>query len=170
MDKKIILITGGQRSGKSRYAQTLALSLTDEPVYMATSRVWDAEHAARIKRHRDERGPQWTTIEEQKELGRHDLSHRVVVVDCVTLWATNYFFDLHSDADKALAEMKAEFGRLTLREAVFILVTNEIGMGEMSQNDLQRKFAGLQGLLNQYIASKADEVFLMLSGIPLKIK
>lgn len=168
--KKIILITGGQRSGKSRYGQQMALSLSAHPVYLATSRIWDEEHRRRIERHKSERGSEWTNIEEEKELSNHALTDRVVLIDCITLWATNYFFDLQSDTENALAELKKEFDKLTEQDAVFIFVTNEIGMGEMSQNEIQRKFADLQGWLNQYIASKSDEAYLMVSGIPMKIK
>jgi len=168
--KKIIMITGGQRSGKSRYAQELALALSANPVYLATSRIWDDEHRLRIERHKAERGMEWTNIEEEKELSKHRLTQRTVLVDCITLWATNFFFDLQSDTEKALAELKAEFDEFTEQEAQFIFVTNEIGMGEMSPNEIQRKFADLQGWLNQYIALKADEVYLMVSGISLKIK
>ena len=168
--KKIILITGGQRSGKSRYAQEMALSLSPNPVYLATSRVWDDEHRVRIERHKAERGNEWTNIEEDKELSKHRLEGKTILIDCVTLWATNYFFDLNSDTEKALAELKTEFDRFTEQDARFIFVTNEIGMGEMPQNELQRKFADLQGWLNQYIAAAADEVYFMVSGIPLKIK
>ena len=167
---KITLITGGQRSGKSGYAQKLALSLSLNPVYLATSRVWDDEHRARIERHKADRGKEWTNIEEEKELSKHDLTGRVVLIDCVTLWATNYFFDMQSDVGAALKTLKAEFDKLIEQDARFIFVTNEIGMGGMSQNDVQRRFADLQGWLNQYIASKADEVFLMVSGIPVKVK
>lgn len=147
--KKIILITGGQRSGKSKYAQELALSLSPNPIYLATSRVWDEEHRARIDRHKEERGAEWTTIEEEKELSNYDYKGRVVLIDCITLWATNFFFDLESNVEFALDALKSEFEKLTMQDAQFILVTNEIGMGEMSQNDLQRKFADLQGWLNQ---------------------
>lgn len=170
MAKKIVLITGGQRSGKSRYAQKTALSLSPNPVYMATSRIWDDEHRLRIERHKAERGKEWTNIEEEKEISRNDVKDRVVLVDCITLWATNYFFDLDSNVELALSSLQVEFDKLIRQDAYYILVTNEIGMGEMSQNDIQRKFADLQGWLNQYIADKADEVYLMVSGIPLKVK
>lgn len=170
MSKQVILITGGQRSGKSNHAQNLALSLSSNPVYLATSRVWDEEHRKRIERHKAERGKEWTNIEEEKELSKHDLKDRVVLVDCVTLWATNYFFDLQSDVQLSLDALKTEFDLLIEQDASFIFVTNEIGMGEMSQNDIQRRFADLQGWLNQYIAKKADNVYLMVSGIPMKVK
>ncbi|MDH6313721.1 adenosylcobinamide kinase/adenosylcobinamide-phosphate guanylyltransferase [Parabacteroides sp. PFB2-10] len=168
--KKIILITGGQRSGKSRFAQEMALSLAANPVYLATSRVWDEEHRRRIERHRVERGPEWTTIEEEKQLSRHRFPGRVVLIDCVTLWATNFFFDLQSDVEASLTELKQEFDAFTNQDATFIFVTNEVGMGEMSANDLQRKFADLQGWLNQYMAARADEVYLMVAGIPMQVK
>lgn len=170
MAKEIILITGGQRSGKSSFAQKLALSLSPEPIYLATSRVWDEEHRRRIDHHKSERGIGWTTIEEEKNISKHDFTGKVVLIDCITLWATNYFFDLDSDVKSAYEAIKEEFDTLILQNTQFIFVTNEIGMGEMSQNDLQRKFADLQGWVNQYIASKADTVYLMVSGIPVKIK
>ncbi|NDV95834.1 bifunctional adenosylcobinamide kinase/adenosylcobinamide-phosphate guanylyltransferase [Dysgonomonas sp. 521] len=170
MMTKITLITGGQRSGKSSYAQKLALSLSPHPVYLATSRVWDDEHRRRIERHKAEREKNWINIEEEKELSKHDFTGKAVLVDCVTLWATNYFFDLQSDVEASLSSLKSEFDKLISQDAQFIFVTNEIGMGEMSQNDLQRKFADLQGWLNQYIAARADEVYLMVSGIAMKVK
>ncbi len=168
--KRIILITGGSRSGKSSYAEQLALELSDRPVYLATARIWDAEFRERVRRHQERRGPQWTNIEEEKQLSRHALAGRVVLVDCLTLWCTNFFFDLQSDVDRALAEAKAELDRFTAQDATFILVTNEIGMGGTSENEVQRKFTDLQGWMNQYAASLADEVVLMVSGIPVKIK
>ena len=168
--KRIILITGGSRSGKSSYAEQMALALSPEPVYVATARIWDEEFRERVRRHQARRGPQWTNIEEEKQLSRHDLTGSVVLVDCLTLWATNFFFDLGSDVDRALEAVKAEFDRFTAQDATFLVVTNEIGMGGTSDNEIQRKFTDLQGWMNQYVASRADEVILMVSGIPVKIK
>lgn len=170
MDKKIVLITGGQRSGKSGYAQRLALSLSSRPVYLATSRIWDEEFRQRVERHQRDRGPEWTNIEEEKYLSRHDVVGRVVVIDCVTLWGTNFFFDHESRVDQSLALLKEEFDTFTTQAAYFIFVTNELGMGGVPMDEIQRKFTDLQGWLNQYIASRADEVVLMVSGIPVKIK
>ncbi len=170
MAKKIILVTGGQRSGKSGYAQRLALQLADNPVYLATSRVWDEEYRQRILRHQRDRGPQWTNLEEEKTLSRHSLPGRVIVIDCMTLWATNFFFDNDSDVDKSLSELKEEFKRFTNQDATFIFVTNEIGLGGVSENPIQRRFTDLQGWMNQFAAQQADEVVLMVAGIPLKIK
>ena len=168
--KKIILITGGQRSGKSSYAEKKALSLSDNPVYIATARVWDEEFRLRVLRHQSSRGSQWTNIEEEKQLSCHNIVGRIVVIDCVTLWCTNYFFDLESDVQQSLEDVKSEFDRFISQDATFIFVTNEIGLCEVSENELQRKFTDLQGWANQYIASKADEVIMMISGIPLQLK
>ena len=168
--KRIILITGGARSGKSSYAEKLALSLSPNPVYMATARVWDEEFRQRVIRHQEARGPEWTNLEEEKELSRHDVSGRVVLIDCVTLWCTNFFFDLQGHVDSSLKAVKEEFNRLTAQDATFIFVTNEIGLGGTSENELQRKFTDLQGWMNQYIAAQADAVMMMVCGIPLKIK
>ncbi|HCC50925.1 MAG TPA: adenosylcobinamide kinase/adenosylcobinamide phosphate guanyltransferase [Porphyromonadaceae bacterium] len=168
--KRIILITGGQRSGKSSYAEKTALSLSENPVYLATARVWDEEFRKRVLRHQAFRGPQWTNIEEEKELSRHNLAGRVIVIDCVTLWCTNFFFDLKSDVRESLQAVKEEFDRFTSQDATFFFVTNEIGLGGVSENELQRKFTDLQGWINQYIASGSDEVILMVSGIPVKVK
>ncbi len=166
---RVILITGGQRSGKSRQAEQLALGLSDQPVYLATAHIWDDEFRERVRRHQERRGPQWTNIEEERYLSRHDLTGRVVVIDCVTLWLTNFFFD-NSDVDQTLAAAKAEFDRLTQQDATLIFVTNEIGSGGVSDNAVQRRFTDLEGWMNQYIAARADEVILMVSGIAVKIK
>ena len=173
---KIILITGGQRSGKSRYAEELALSLSDHPVYVATAHIWDEEFRQRVLRHQERRGPQWTNIEEERELSRYDLTGQVAVIDCITLWCTNFFFDRNKPdneqptVDEALKLLKEEFNRFTNQDATFIFVTNEIGAGGVSTDVIQRRFTDLQGWMNQYIAQKADEVILMVCGIPVKIK
>lgn len=168
----ISLITGGQRSGKSMYAEKLALSLSPNPVYMATAHVWDDEFHERVLRHQQRRGPEWTNIEEERWLSRHDVRGRVVLVDCLTLWATNFFFadGAETDVDSALNELKTEFDRFTAQDATFIVVTNEIGSGGTPVNDVQRRFTDLLGWLNQYVAQKADEVVLMVSGIAVKVK
>lgn len=182
---RIILITGGQRSGKSSEAERMALSLSPRPVYMATAHAWDDEFRERIRRHQERRGPQWTNIEEERHLSRHDLSGRVVVVDCVTLWLTNLLFAATMgntgsataasatsavNIDATLKTAQEEFDRLTAQNATFIFVTNEIGSGGVSDNALQRQFTDLEGWMNQYIARRADEVILMVSGIAVKIK
>lgn len=172
MDKKahIILITGGQRSGKSSYAQKLALSLSDNPVYMATAKIWDDEFRERVERHQRDRGPEWENIEEERFLSKHDLANKVAVVDCVTLWATNFFFGNDGKVDVSLKDIKEEFQKLIQQKATLILVSNEIGLGGVPFDPVQRHFTDLQGWVNQTIAHEADEVFFMVSGIPMKIK
>ena len=163
------MITGGQRSGKSKKAEEIALSISDNPVYVATAHIWDEEFRERVKRHQERRGPQWTNIEEEKLLSRHDLTGRVAVIDCVTLWLTNLFFE-NNNVDETLTAVKEEFERFTKNDATYIFVTNEIGSGGVSDNAVQRQFTDLEGWMNQYIASRADEVILMVSGIAVKIK
>ena len=119
--------------------------------------------------HQQRRGPQWQNIEEERLLSRHDVNGRVVLVDCLTLWLTNLLFDTQ-DAEQTLATAKAELDRFVAQEATFIFVTNEIGLGGVSENKLQRQFTDLQGWMNQYVAQQADEVYLMVSGIAVKIK
>ena len=151
-------------------AEQMALNLDAHPIYMATARIWDEEFRQRVIRHQQNRGPQWTNIEEEKQLSRHNCSGRVVLVDCVTLWWTNFFFDLNANVEQALAAAREEFDRFTAQQATFLFVTNEIGSGGVSTDEIQRKFTDLQGWMNQYIASRADEVYLMVSGLPLRIK
>lgn len=168
--KRIIFITGGQRSGKTSYAEQLALSLAEHPVYLATAHVWDEEFRQRIVRHQQNRGPRWVNVEEERVLSRHDFNGRVVVVDCLTLWCTNFFFDPNSEVEPALQALKTEFDRLIAQDATFLFVSNEIGLGGVSENQLQRRFTDLLGWMNQYVARSADEVYLMVSGIPVRIK
>lgn len=168
--KHILLVTGGQRSGKSDFAQNRALEMSKHPVYLATSRIWDEEFRQRVLRHQANRGPEWMNVEEEKFLSRHDLAGRVIVIDCVTLWCTNFFFDNNSVVDISLQQIKEEFDAFVRQDAYFIFVTNELGLGGVSVDDTQRRFTDLQGWVNQYIASKADEVVLMVSGIPVPVK
>ena len=170
--KKMILITGGQRSGKSTKAEELALKLSKHPVYLATAHIWDEEFRIRVQKHQERRGPEWTNIEEEKYLSKHDLTGRVVVIDCVTLWLTNIISIEHGtlNIEHYLEKAKNEFDAFTKYDATYIFVTNEIGLGGVSTNQLQRRFTDLQGWMNQYIAQKADEVILMVSGLTVKIK
>ena len=146
--KRIILITGGQRSGKSSFAENKAHELTTSPVYLATARIWDEEFRKRVERHQKNRGPEWINIEEEKELSRHQVKDNVVLIDCVTLWCTNFFFDLDADVEVALQAVKQEFDNFIRQDATFIFVTNEIGSGAVSENAIQRRFTDLQGWMN----------------------
>jgi len=166
----VYYITGGERSGKSSYAQNLALQLSETPYYLATSRVWDDNHRKRIDRHITDRDSRWTSIEEEKELSKVLVEGSVVVVDCVTLWLTNYFVDTKNDIEKSLSLAKKEFEKLVKIKATLIIISNEIGMGVHATTEIGRKFTELQGWMNQHIAKHANKAILMVSGIPVQIK
>lgn len=170
MGATIYYITGGQRSGKSSYAQNLALKLSDHPVYLATSRVWDADHRKRIERHQSDRDARWTNLEEEKHVSKHTLYQRVVVMDCVTLWLTNFFSDTQYNIEQSLEEAKTEFDRFIQQDFTLIIISNELGMGLHADTEAGRKFTDLQGWMNQYIAQKAHHAILMVSGLPVSIK
>jgi len=163
-------ITGGERSGKSSYAQDLALSLSGNPKYIATSRVWDGDHQKRIDRHVNDRDNRWKSVEEEKEISKYINKDETVVIDCVTLWLTNYFVDTKNDIEQCLTLAKEEFDKLIGMEANIIIISNEIGMGVHAQTEVGRKFTELQGWVNQHIAKKADKATFMVSGIPLELK
>jgi len=167
---KLYYISGGQRSGKSRYAQDLALQLSPSPVYLATSRAWDDNHRQRIARHVADRDARWTTLEEEKYLSRLDLTGRVVVLDCVTLWLTNFFTDTNYEVETALGQAQAEFDKLLTQDCTLLVISNEIGMGLHAPTEAGRKFTDLQGWLNQYIAQRAEHAIFMVSGLPLTVK
>lgn len=172
MQPYLHLITGGARSGKSRYASELALQLSDSPIYVATAKAYenDPEFTDRIQRHQQERGPEWTSFEEQRTVSQLPLAGRVVVIDCLTLWLTNFFADTGYTIDPALAMFRAELDALRLLPAHLLVVTNEIGMGVHAETAVGRRFTDLQGWANQYAARRADAVTLLVSGIPMPVK
>ncbi len=167
---KITFITGGQRSGKSSYAQRLAEKNSNSPIYLATARIWDDDFRLRVERHQSDRGENWQTVEEELQLHKHNFSGKTVLLDCITLWLTNIFYDSKNDVDKSLKIAKNVWDNFIQQDFTLIVVSNEIGMGVHPINEVARKFADLQGWMNQYIAENADSVQLMVSGIPVKIK
>lgn len=166
----ILYVSGGARSGKSRYAQEKALQLSASPVYVATAHIWDDNFAERVERHKQERGPEWTTFEAETSIHQLPITNKVAVIDCVTLWLTNLFVAFENDIDKSLAAFKTEIDRLCALPGTFIIISNEIGMGIHAETAIGRKFTDLQGWANQYVAEKADEAIFMVSGLPLKLK
>ena len=167
---KIIFITGGQRSGKSSFAMQKALAFNNNPVYMATSRIWDDDFKNRVNRHKNDRDENWINIEEEKEISKHNLTGKIVVLDCITLWLTNFFTDSNFDLEKSLELAKKEWNKFIDQDFTVFVISNEIGMGVHAETPGARKFTDLQGWVNQYIAKNADEVILMISGIPVIIK
>jgi adenosylcobinamide kinase/adenosylcobinamide-phosphate guanylyltransferase len=168
----IWFITGGARSGKSKYARDSALNLSSDPVHVATAVCNDQDHEFqdRVARHRADRDERWTNLEEPYHISRLSLENKVVVIDCVTLWLTNFFAFYKYELQPSLLALQEEIDRLLEIKAIFLIVSNEIGMGLHADTEIGRKFTDLQGWANQYIARRAQKVVLMVSGIPLTIK
>jgi adenosylcobinamide kinase / adenosylcobinamide-phosphate guanylyltransferase len=165
----VILIGGGARSGKSRYALEKALSIEGARVFLATAEAHDEEMALRIHRHREERGGNFITIEEPIELAQAIAVTKfdALVIDCLTLWLSNIMFaNKNCDAEIDLLASAAQSAAGTV-----IFVTNEVGSGIVpTDNALSREFRDRAGILNQRIASIAQEVYLMVFGQALRVK
>ena len=183
--RELILVTGGARSGKSAYAQELALKRNERTLFLATAQPGDEEMAERIARHRRLRPQEWLTIEEPMNLvaayARIPSDIETVILDCLTLWVSNLLLaampgseteaqhysriqdDLLHNAEEFLAAYQK--GKASL-----IAVTNEVGMGIVPDTPLGRLFRDLLGRVNQLFAAKADCVYLMVAGLPMEIK
>jgi adenosylcobinamide kinase/adenosylcobinamide-phosphate guanylyltransferase len=170
--KKVLLITGGARSGKSRYAEKRALELGRRLLYVATAEARDPEMAARIAAHRDRRGDRWTTVEEPREVAKA-LSAQVgnidcALIDCVTLWLSNL---IHTRREPAVEdEVEILIRTVSAFDFAVVFVTNEVGSGIVPDNPLARRFRDLAGWTNQRLAEVADEAVLMVAGIPTILK
>jgi adenosylcobinamide kinase/adenosylcobinamide-phosphate guanylyltransferase len=166
-------ITGGARSGKSRLAEQLALAHGAPLGYLATGRGGDEEMAQRIARHQSRRGSAWQTMEEPLQLVKvllgHDGYFRVILVDCITLWLTNLLLAC-DDPDQVLVEVRGLAAVFPTLTTPLVLVSNEVGMGIVPENRLARTFRDLAGEANELLAAAADEVTVMFSGLPLKLK
>ncbi|MRR54315.1 MAG: bifunctional adenosylcobinamide kinase/adenosylcobinamide-phosphate guanylyltransferase [Deltaproteobacteria bacterium] len=168
-----IFITGGARSGKSRLAERLAEGFGAPLCYIATGEARDGEMAERIDRHRQRRGSAWQTVEEPLQLGEaireRDGRCRAILVDCITLWITNLLFH-HDAVEPVLVEVRTLAELLPTLQTPLILVSNEVGMGIVPENALARSFRDLAGHTNQILAEASDEVYVTISGIPVKLK
>lgn len=166
---KCTLILGGARSGKSRFAQALAEQEEGRLVYVATAGAYDAEMEERVERHRDDRGEQWETVEEQYDLAaviaRYSGSS-TLLVDCLTLWLSNVILG-EQDVGAAIAGLVAA---LNACDGHVILVSNEVGSGIVPETPLGRAFRDEAGRLNQRVAAQADTVALVVAGLPLWLK
>ena len=164
----IIFITGGARSGKSQYAVDLASKESGDVLFLATCIPRDEEMKQRVEEHRKNRPKDWKTLEEEKDILSilKDCQSDVVVIDCLTLLLSNLLLgeDDVREAIKGLVEF--------LKEASFttIIVSNEVGSGIVPENEMARRFRDISGWANQLMARYADEVYFMVSGIPIKIK
>ena len=177
MSKKCILILGGARSGKSQFAQKLASKLSDKVVFVATAEAGDEEMHSRIEVHKKSRPRNWHTLEApvgiarriQAQIGNAD----VVIIDCITMLVSNLL--VGEGDDKCGEEQVAtEIDQLTecmdKLEAAFIIVSNEVGLGLVPENKLGRFYRDFLGRVNQLLAQRADEIYFMVSGIPLTVK
>jgi len=170
----IIFLTGGTRSGKSDFAQDMAEKLKGNRFFLATAQAFDEEMRHRIQKHREQRGNRWDTVEEPIYLGRvlraAAGSYNTILVDCLTLWMSNLLMK-YSDKEEKLLEIIDDFF-LSIKEinGTLIVVSNEVGMGIVPDNKLARDYRDHLGILNKRMAGIADEVYALLSGIPVKIK
>jgi adenosylcobinamide kinase/adenosylcobinamide-phosphate guanylyltransferase len=176
---RIILITGGSRSGKSAYAQKLAENLPGRRAFVATSPATDAEMRERIRKHRQSRAkPGWRTIEQQTDLLdalKQAEGFEVILVDCLTLWVNNLMYQAEQNRKKitegAISRKCREIiHACSQRSGHVLFVTNEVGMGVVPDNALARRFRDLAGRCNQTMAAAAEEVTLMTCGLPLHLK
>jgi adenosylcobinamide kinase / adenosylcobinamide-phosphate guanylyltransferase len=165
---KLTLVLGGARSGKSRYAESLVAALPPPWTYVATAEAGDEEMAARIKSHRERRGPQWRTIEAPRDLAKalSACGDAPVLVDCLTLWLSNLML-AEADIEEETARLEKT---LVAASGPLVLVANEVGSGIVPSYPLGRRFRDTQGVLNQRIAARAERVILMVAGLPLLLK
>jgi adenosylcobinamide kinase/adenosylcobinamide-phosphate guanylyltransferase len=165
-----LLVLGGARSGKSRYAEARAIGAAGQRLYIATAQAFDEEMRERIARHRADRGEGWRTIETPIALAEtivaEGLPDRVLLVDCLTLWASNL---MHAGADIAQETLRLTeaIGRCPAR---LILVSNEVGLGIVPDNALARRFRDEAGRINQAVAAACSEVVFVAAGLPLTLK
>ena len=174
---RIVLITGGARSGKSAFAEQLARQSGSKLCYLATAQPLDVEMDERISRHQQRRGDIWQTVEAPLELSRaladNDGRYDAILVDCLTLWLTNLLLDEEpgKDSEERIAgEVQHLTATLRGMQTPVIIVSNEVGMGIVPENRLARIFRDIAGQANQSVAAAADEAWLVASGIPLKLK
>jgi adenosylcobinamide kinase/adenosylcobinamide-phosphate guanylyltransferase len=165
----VILVGGGARSGKSRYALDLARKRGPRLAFLATAQAHDLEMEARVAKHRAERGPEFATIEEPLEISEaiRACHADALVVDCLTLWLSNVMLTFGRDVD---AETEKVLAAARQSHAALILVTNEVGCGIVPETTLGRDFRDRAGVLNQRVAAEADEVYWMVFGIPNRVK
>lgn len=168
--RTVHFVLGGARSGKTRYALSMAEESGLSPCYVATATAFDDEMQARIDAHKAERDARWSTIEAPLALPaticESAVSGRVLLVDCLTLWLNNLMF---AEQDVATA-IEALCEALRAANGAVILVSNEIGLGLVPETPLGRRFRDAQGRLNQRIAAVADRVTFVAAGLPLQLK
>ena len=173
MEKRMIYITGGCRSGKSRYALHYANQHFSKKLFLATCEVLDEEMARRVENHKKVRGPEWQTIEEPleiiKKIKEFGMDGGVILIDCLTLWLYNLLMKWDNDL-KIIDETEKLIEMIKQSPSSVILVSNEVGMGIVPADPLSRRYRDLLGTMNQRIAEALDTVIFMVSGIPIFLK
>ena len=173
MEKKLIFVTGGCRSGKSQFAQDYANRRFRRKLYLATGEALDEEMAKRIVDHQKRRGADWQTVEEPiriaEAIKEHENVVEVILLDCITLWLSNLLMRQKSDRE-IMNDLIALIDAIEKSPMSFILVSNEVGMGIVPGEPLGRRFRDLAGMANQKIAESAQTVAFMVSGIPICLK
>lgn len=171
--KRVILITGGCRSGKSRFALDYANRHFNKKIYLATCEPLDQEMAQRIELHKKGRGPEWQTVEEPRDIVEkmRQLGDEaeVILLDCITLWISNLLIQW-DDEKKIMDEVERLLETVKRGSPSFLFVSNEVGMGIVPADPISRRFRDLSGMANQKIAEVADKVVCMVSGIPIFLK
>ena len=185
--KNIVLVTGGARSGKSTYAEKLAKEADGRVLYIATSIPFDDEMKDRVKKHKERRPSTWHTFEGYRNLKQvfynKEIEFDAILLDCITIMVTNLMFeiagdnldDLNNEAidtmeNEILKEVADFICEAEKSSKTIIIVTNEIGSGIVPEYKMARIFRDIAGRVNQYIASRAQDVHLVVCGIPIKIK
>ena len=177
---KIILVTGGARSGKSLFAEKLALKLGGgRAAYIATAQIFDDEMAYRVEVHKSRRGENWMTFEApfaaEEKIFEAAKNFKAILFDCVTIYVSNFLCAADPDDEKSLYEnlrglIQKLIDSALNSDAVTIFVTNEVGGGIVPENKLARRFRDLAGVANQMLAAKAEKVFLTVAGVAIDIK
>ena len=174
MSYEIILVTGGARSGKSNFAYHLANSMGKRRAYVATAEPLDEEMKERIIKHQEERGIGWDTIEETLDLAGILESirgkYQVVLIDCITLWISNLLHHYENNEKSVMDHIKIFINNCKEVDCNLIIVSNEVGMGIVPENRLARLFRDISGKVNQMLGNRASSVYLIVSGLSLKIK
>ncbi|MGV3478814.1 MAG: bifunctional adenosylcobinamide kinase/adenosylcobinamide-phosphate guanylyltransferase [Sphingobium sp.] len=170
MSAGTLFVLGGARSGKSRYAQARAEAMTGELVFVATGQAFDAEMTDRIARHRADRGDRWVTVEAPLELAdaiaAESAPGRILLVDCLTLWASNLML---ADRD-VVAEAAGLVRAIAAAPGPVILVANEVGLGIVPDNALARRFRDVAGTVNQAVAACVGEAVFVVAGLAMPLK
>lgn len=187
MNPKIVFVTGGSRSGKSIYAEELVKATSERVVYIATAIPFDDEMQDRVKKHRDQRPASWMTLEQyfdiHKVIPELKVGADCILLDCITIMVSNIMFAENKSDWNNLAVEEADALQAKVLEQVDLLmkalrthgmsaviVSNELGMGIVPDNKLSRVFRDIAGKANQLVAAQSDEAWMVVSGIPLKLK